>query len=102
MLVPKIQNPEKLTDFRPINLCNVIYKVVAKCLVNRLRPLLDDIISETQIVFIPGRMITDNGQLAFECIHHIKQEKDPTNKFCTYKLDISKAYDRVDWNYLRQ
>lgn len=102
VMIPKIQNPIKLTDFWPISLCNVIYKVVAKYLVNRLRPLLDGIISKTQSAFIPGRMITDNAQLAFECIHHIKEEKVPTKSFCAYKLDLSKVYDRVDWNYLKQ
>ena len=40
--------------------------------------------------------------MAFECIHHIKQEKDPTKSFCAYNLDLSKAYDRVDWVFLRQ
>ena len=47
-------------------------------------------------------MITDNALIAFECIHYIKQEKDPTKSFCAYKLDLSKAYDRADWNFLRQ
>lgn len=69
---------------------------------NRLRPVLDDIISPSQSAFIPGCMITDNAFIAFECIHHIKQEKDPTRSFCAYKLDLSKVYDRVDWNYLKQ
>ena len=102
VLIPKIANPSKLSDYRPISLCNVIYKVISKCLVNRLRPLLDDLISPEHSAFIPGRMITDNALIAFECIHYIKQEKDPTKSFCAYKLDLSKAYDRVDWVYLRQ
>lgn len=102
VMIPKIDNPVKITDFRPISLCNVVYKVVSKCLVNRLRPVLDEIISPWQSAFIPERMITDNAYVAFECIHHIKQEKDPTRSYCAYKLDLSKAYDRVDWNYLRQ
>ena len=45
VLIPKIANPCKVSDFHPISLCNVIYNVVSKCLVNRLRPVLDDIIS---------------------------------------------------------
>ena len=71
VLIPKNSNPTSLTDYRPISLCNVIYKVISKCLVNRLRPLLDDIISLEQSTFIPGRMITDNAIIAFECFHKI-------------------------------
>lgn len=89
VMIPKITNPVKVTDFRPISLSNVIYKVVSKCLVNRLRPVLNDVISPAQSAFIPGRMITDNAFLAFECIHHTKQEKDHTKSFCAYKLDRS-------------
>lgn len=80
-LIPKISNPFRMSNYRPISLCNVIYKVISKCLVNRLRPLLDRIISPEQSVFIPGRMITDNALVAFECIHYIKKEKDPSNFF---------------------
>ena len=102
VLIPKVSNPSKISEYRPISLCNVIYKVVSKCLVNRLRPLLDGIVTPAQSAFVPGRMITDNVLLAFECIHHIKQEKDPTKSFCAYKLDLSKTYDRVDWSFFRQ
>jgi hypothetical protein len=100
VLIPKVQSPETLKDFRPISLCNVVYKVVSKCLVNRLRPLLDGIISENQSAFIPGRLITDNALLAFECIHAIQQDNSDRRNFCAYKLDLAKAYDRVDWSYL--
>ena len=95
VLIPKIPHPEHLKDFRPISLCNVIYKVVSKCIVNRLRPLLQDLIAPNQSAFIPGRMITDNALIAFECLHAINASADERNKFCTYKLDLSKAYDRV-------
>jgi hypothetical protein len=79
-----------------------VYKVVSKCLVNRLKPLLDDIISPSQSAFVLGRMIMNNALLSFECIRHIKQENDPTISLCAYKLDLSKSYDRVDWSFLKQ
>jgi hypothetical protein len=65
VLIPKVGTPELFKDFRPISLCNAIYKIVSKCMVNRLRPLLDDIIAVPQSAFIPGRMITDNTLITF-------------------------------------
>lgn len=94
-LIPKVSSPSDLKDFRPISLYNVVYKVVSKCLVNHLRPLLTDLIFENQSVFIPGRLISDNTIIAFECIHHIQTSRQE-NSYCVYKLDLSKAYDRVD------
>jgi hypothetical protein len=101
VLIPKGDNPEELKDFRPISLCNVIYKVISKCLVNRLRPWLGEIISPEQSAFVPGRMITDNAIIAFECIHAIQKGTGDRGEFCAYKLDLSKAYDRVDWGFLK-
>jgi hypothetical protein len=100
VLIPKKDDPADLKDFRPIGLCNFIFKVVSKCLVNRLRPLLQDIIAPTQSAFIPGRLITDNALIAFECIHAIQTGSAARRKFCAYKLDMAKAYDRVDWRFL--
>ena len=81
------------------SLCNVIYKIVSKCLVNRFRPLLINLISENQNAFIPGRLISNNSIIAFECTHHIQASSNGAD-FCAYKLDLSKAYDRVDWDFL--
>lgn len=102
VLIPKIPHPKKLKDFRPISLCNVVYKVVSKCMLNRLRPLLAGLISENQSAFIPGRLIFDNSIIAFECIHHIQEAKNNSPILCAYKLDLSKAYDRVDWEFLEK
>ena len=97
VLIPKTNQAVELKDFRPISLCNVIYKVVSKCLVNRLRPLLDDLIGIEQSAFIPGRLISDNTLIAFECFHAIQKGRNSSYSFCAFKMDLSKAYDRVDW-----
>jgi hypothetical protein len=88
VLIPKKKDAESLCDFRPISLCNVIYKVVSKCLVNRLRPLLQEIISPTQSAFIPGRLITDNALIAFECINALQVQKDKRGEFCRFNKGI--------------
>jgi hypothetical protein len=96
VLIAKKDDPEFLKDFRPILLCNVAYKIVSKCLVNRLRPILQDIIAPTQSVFILGRLITDNKLIAFECLHALSNGNRSCKRFGAYKLDLTKAYDRID------
>lgn len=61
VLIPKVDNPSSFKDFRPISLCNVVYKLITKILVNRICPALDDIMSPLQSSFIPGRNTSDNA-----------------------------------------
>lgn len=69
-------------------------------LANRLKSLLDGLISETQSAFVPGRLITDNIMVAFEAHHYLKRKTQGKERYATLKLDMSKAYDRVEWNFL--
>jgi hypothetical protein len=91
----------ELKDFRPITLCNVIYKLISKCIVNRLRGIPDEIISPEQSAFVPARRITDNALIVFECAHAIQKTSGRKEEFCAYKMDLSKAYDYVDWGFLK-
>lgn len=96
MLIPKKDNVEKLTDLRPVALCNVLYKILAKVLANRIKKILPGLISEKQSTFGSGRNISDNVLIAFELLHFMKRKNRGSEDEVSLKLDISKAYDRVD------
>lgn len=99
-LIPKVKNPVRMSDLRPIALCNVMYKICAKVIVNRLKKVLPDIISPAQSAFVPGRLIADNTLLANEVSHYIHNKRAGNEGVMSLKLDMSKAYDRIEWCFL--
>lgn len=100
VLIPKKKTPVNMGYLRPIALCNVSYEVVSKVLANRMKPLLDKVISPNQIAFIPGRLISDYIIVSFEVLHYLKRKRIGKEGYMAIKLDMSKAYDRIEWNFM--
>ncbi|GAU45652.1 hypothetical protein TSUD_400890 [Trifolium subterraneum] len=100
-LIPKCDNPTSMKDLRPISLCNVLYKMISKVLANRLKCCLDKCVSQEQSAFVEGRSILDNALIATEVIHALKRKTQGRRGELALKIDISKAYDKVDWGFFR-
>ena len=100
VLIPKNKNPSTVNHYRPISLCNTVYKTIAKLLVSKLRPVLGKLVSPCQSAFIPRRWIAENQLLVHEILHSFKKRK-VKGGFLAMKIDLQKAYDRVNWDFLR-
>ena len=100
MLIPKVKNLTKVTQYRPISLCIVVSRLASKVLTNRLKHLFPHIISENQSAFMSNRLFTNNMLVAFEAMHHISQKRSGKVGEMALKLDMSKAYNRKEWGCL--
>ena len=98
-LIPKKKNHEFASEFRLISLCNVLYKIFSKVLANRLKKILPNIITENQSAFTKIHLISDNIFVVFESLHSM-QKHTGKDGYMAIKLDMSKAYNRVEWDYL--
>ena len=94
-LIPKISFRDEVSHFRPISLCNVIYKTISKILVNTLKPFMDNLISPFQNAFIKGRNISDNILISHKIMDILRKKKGRKYSFGALKIDMKKAYDRV-------
>ncbi|GKV06521.1 hypothetical protein SLEP1_g18404 [Rubroshorea leprosula] len=97
VLIPKVDNPQKIEEFRPISLVGVMYKIIAKLLAHRLSSVLNGVIGENQMAFIGGRQLADSVVIANETTDEAQKRKQAG---FVIKLDFKKAYDKVCWAFL--
>ena len=101
VLIPKINEPKIVANYKPINLTNLISTLVSKVLANRLKMILPNVILESQSAFVPNRLIANNTIVAFKVLHRMRNKRTGRKGQMAVKLDISKAYDQVEWDFLR-
>ncbi|KAK9997319.1 hypothetical protein SO802_022005 [Lithocarpus litseifolius] len=99
-LIPKTKGPKSIGNFRPISLCNSVYKIITKILVARIRPFLDKLISPYQAAFVLGRKGMDNVIIAHELIHTISRKKGNVG-YMVIKIDLEKAYGRLERSFIK-
>ena len=99
-LIPKCNAPESLSNYRPISLCNTVHKIVTKVIVARIRPMLSNLVSPYQTAFVPGQKGIDNAIIVQELVHTMSKMKG-RGRFIEIKIDLEKAYDRLEWSLIR-
>jgi hypothetical protein len=95
-LIPKIKNPTKVIEFCPISLCNVVYKILSKVLASRLKVVLPHIISSNQSALILEHLISNNILATYQTLHTMHSRMWGREWYMAIKIDMSKAYDRVE------
>ncbi|XP_019094473.1 PREDICTED: uncharacterized protein LOC109129898 [Camelina sativa] len=101
VLIAKVAKPERITQFRPVSLCNVLFKIITKMMVLRLKTVISKLIGPAQSSFIPGRLSVDNIVVVHEVVHSMRRKKGRKG-WMLLKLDLEKAYDRVRWDFLEE
>lgn len=102
VLIPKVMNLTKVTQYRLISLCNVFSRIASKVLANQLKRLFPRIISKNESSFMSSHLITDNVSVTVETMHHTSQKRSRKVEEMALKLDVSKAYNRVKWGCLEK
>ena len=98
-LIPKQDNAQTPDRFRPIALCNVVYKIISKVVPNRIKPLLPSLVSVEQSGYVEGKQILNNIIQAHEVVNSLSRNRKAG---MIMQLDLAKAYDKLNWTYIRK
>ena len=99
-LIPKCTRADDLSLYRPISLCNTIYKIVTKIIIQRLRPFLDKLVSPLQAAFVSGRKGLDN-MIIVQALIHMMSTKKGNQGYMAIKIDLEKVYNRLEWQFIQ-
>nr|XP_023916835.1 uncharacterized protein LOC112028379 [Quercus suber] len=99
-LIPKCKSLESLNNYRPISLCNTVYKFVIKIIVGSIRHLLPSLVFSLQIAFVPGRKRVDNAIIVQEIVHSMSRRKGRIG-LMAIKINLEKEYDHLEWSFIR-
>ena len=99
-LIPKVKNPKYVSQYHPISLNNVLYRVFSKVLPNKLKKILPHVIFEHQSAFMMELLISDNIMVAFKNLHYIRNHSTGNIGYMALELDMSKTYDSMEWEHM--
>lgn len=99
-LIPKVKNPKYVSQYHPISLNNVLYRVFSKVLPNKLKKILPHVIFEHQSAFMMELLISDNIMVAFKNLHYIRNHSTGNIGYMALELDMSKTYDNMEWEHM--
>jgi len=99
-LTPRAEHPNAPLDFRLISLFNVLIKIVTKTIATRIKTILPNIIKDNQSAFLSRRLISNNSLIVFETFHYLIKSKKKNNGYVGIKLDMAKAYDSLELNFI--